>query len=115
MRSSIKGALLSGLVFPGLGQVVLKSYARGGVLILAVIMAIAVLVMDAVQRAQVILQEIEAEGGPISMYTITEAANRSAEESAGAIPGMALLLILGCWFFGIIDAYITGSKIDSGK
>ena len=115
MRSSIKGALLSGLVFPGLGQLVLKSYARGIVLILAVILAIAVLVMDAVQRAQVILQEIEAEGGPISMYTITEAANRSAEASGGTAPGMALLVILGCWCFGIVDAYLAGKKIDSVK
>ena len=29
MRKSLKGALLSGLVFPGYGQFVLKHYMRG--------------------------------------------------------------------------------------
>ena len=29
MNNSIKGAIFSGLVFPGLGQVILKYYKRG--------------------------------------------------------------------------------------
>jgi len=36
MNNSLKGALLSGFVFPGLGQVMLKHYKRGAVLILVV-------------------------------------------------------------------------------
>ena len=36
MKNSLKGALLSGLVFPGLGQVVLKHYKRGFALMLTV-------------------------------------------------------------------------------
>lgn len=29
MNNSLKGALLSGVVFPGLGQIILKHYKRG--------------------------------------------------------------------------------------
>ena len=36
MNNSLKGALLSGLVFPGLGQIMLKHYKRGFVLMLAI-------------------------------------------------------------------------------
>jgi len=37
MSNSLKAALLSGLVFPGIGQVVLKRYRRGVVLMLIVL------------------------------------------------------------------------------
>lgn len=115
MKSSVKAALLSGLVFPGLGQIVLKRYLKGSLLITAVFIAIIMLVMDATQRAQAILEKIEAEGGAISMYTITEAANRSAEDYSGTVPSMALLLIFACWCYAIIDAYLIGKKTDSEK
>ena len=36
MKNSMKGALLSGLVFPGLGQIALKRYRRGFALMLTV-------------------------------------------------------------------------------
>lgn len=113
MKHSIKGALLSGLVFPGLGQMVQKHFIKGMVLIVTVFVAITMLVMEATQRAQDILEKIEAEGGTISIYTITEAANRSAEEQGGAMSSLALLLIIACWCYGVVDAYVIGKKLDS--
>ena len=42
MRKSLKGALLSGLVFPGYGQFVMKHYIRG---VLLMLMGLACLVV----------------------------------------------------------------------
>jgi TM2 domain-containing membrane protein YozV len=115
MKHSIKGALLSGLLFPGLGQIAMKHYIKGMVLIVTVFAAIIMLVVEATQRAQAILQQIQAEGGTVSMYTITDAANRSVEESGGTVSSVALLLIVACWCYGVVDAYLIGKKIDSGN
>ena len=40
MNNALKGALLSGLVYPGLGQVVLKHYKRGAALIITITAAL---------------------------------------------------------------------------
>ena len=66
MNNSLKGALLSGLIFPGLGQVALKHYKRGAVIILTVIVSMATVVVKAVQHALTILEKIELEGAQIS-------------------------------------------------
>ena len=115
MKQSIKGAMLSGLVFPGLGQVVLKHHFRGLVLIVTVFAAIVMLVVEATRQAQAILEKIEAEGGVISMHTITDAANRSVEESGGTLSSVALLLIVVCWCYGVVDAYLIGQRLDREK
>ena len=63
MNNSLKGAFLSGLIFPGLGQVVLKHYKRGAVIMLTVLVSLSVVAVKAVQHALAILEKIELEGG----------------------------------------------------
>ena len=55
MNNALKGALLSGLVFPGLGQVNLKHYKRGIALMLIVSISLLVIVVKAVLQALTIL------------------------------------------------------------
>jgi TM2 domain-containing membrane protein YozV len=112
MKHAIKGGLLSGLIFPGLGQVVLKRYGRGVVIILAVLVSLFVAVVTAVQHALVILEKIQSRGGEISMKTISDAATRASSTSVSLIFNLALLMIIFCWIFGIIDAYRIGRKKD---
>lgn len=113
MNESIKGALLSGLVFPGLGQVVLKHYKRGIALIFMVLAGLIVIVVKAVQEALTILEKIESEGGAINMSAISNAATQASAIPNSFIFNLALLLITFCWIFGIIDAYRIGKKKDS--
>ncbi len=103
---------MSGLVFPGLGQVVLKNYKRGIVLIVTVSICIAVIVAAAVQKAFLIMEKIELEGGAIDLNTISNAAAQAAATSDSLIYNLSLLFIVCCWIFGIIDAYRIGKKID---
>ena len=111
-NNSIKAALLSGLVFPGLGQVVLKHYKRGIVLMFMVSSSLMVLIFKAVQHALNILEKIELEGGVIDIYSITEAATQASSSSDSLIYKLGVLLIVACWIFGIVDAYRIGKKID---
>jgi hypothetical protein len=112
MNKSLKGALLSGFIFPGLGQVVLKHYKRGAVIMLTVLVSLSVIVVKAVQQALAILEKIEFEGGTISMSTISNIATQPSSNSGDFTFNLFLLLILGCWIIGTVDAYRIGRKKD---
>ena len=112
MNNSLKGALLSGLIFPGLGQVALKHYKRGGVIILTVIVSLAVVVVKATQYTLAILEKIELEGGIISINTILDAATQASADSGNLTLNLLFLLICVFWVLGTVDAYRIGRKID---
>ena len=112
MNNSLKGALLSGLVFPGLGQVILKHYQRGIALMVTVLVSLLVIVVKAIQQAFIILEKIELEGGPIDMGTISNAATQASTTSDNFIFNFVITLIIICWILGVVDAYRIGKKKD---
>ena len=113
MKNSLKGALLSGLIFPGLGHLALKRYPRGIVLVLTATTSMVVIVVEAIRRAFAILEKIEAEGGQITMETITAAANQVTATSGNLILNAGLIFLVLCWIFGVVDAYQIGKSIDA--
>ena len=110
MRNSLKGALWSGLIFPGLGQVVLKHYKRGFALMLTVLICLVVVIVKASQQAVAIIERIQSEGGVIDMSTISNSATQASTTSASLIINLLLLLIMVCWVIGVVDAYRIGRK-----
>ena len=112
MNNSLRAALLSGLVFPGLGQVILKHRKRGITLMLAVSASLLVIVVKAVQQALTILEKIELEGGAINMSTISNAATQASTTYDSIIFKLLLLLIIFCWIIGVVDAYRIGKRKD---
>ena len=112
MSNSLKAALLSGLVFPGLGQVVLKRYRRGVVLMFIVLACLSIVVVKAVQQAFSILKQIELADGTINMDAISNAATQSSTNSDSLVFNSILLLIIVCWILGVVDAYRIGKKRD---
>jgi len=112
MKNSMKGALLSGLVFPGLGQIALKHYWRGFTLVLAVMACLYIMIVTAVQQAYAILDAIEAEGGMPDSDTISQAAAQAAAASDSPVITVVSLLIVVCWIVAIIDAYRIGKQKD---
>ena len=112
MKNSIKGAFLSGVVFPGLGQVILKHYKSGIALMLIVSVNMLLIIVKAVQHALAILEKIGSEGGAISMSTISNAATQASTASESLIFKLLLLLIIFAWIIGVVDAYRIGKKKD---
>lgn len=115
MKNAMKGILLSGLVLPGLGQVYLKSYKRGIVLILIVVAAFCVIVASSVSLAQTVLEKVASEGGPIDMESMTNAASQAVVNTHTLSSNLAFIMIFICWLVGMVDAYMTGQKIDRGE
>ncbi|MFQ5714777.1 MAG: hypothetical protein ACE5GU_12175 [Candidatus Scalinduaceae bacterium] len=112
MKNSLKGAFLSGLIFPGLGQIILKHYKRGAIIMLTVLVSMSVFIVKTVQHALDILEKIESQGGAISMSTISNAATQVSTTSGNLTFNLVLLLVILCWIIGIVDAYRIGKIKD---
>ncbi|MFC1693087.1 hypothetical protein ACFL1R_06245 [Candidatus Latescibacterota bacterium] len=112
MSNSLKAALLSGLVFPGLGYIFLKLRKRGFALMLAVLVGLLVIVVNVVQQALTVLEKIELESGLIDMSTIHNVATQAYSSFDSPIFKLVLLFIIHCWVFGVVDAYRIGKRKD---
>lgn len=112
MRNALKGTLLSGLVFPGLGQVYLKHYKRGIALMLIVSGSVLVIVVKAVLQAFTVLEKIASEGQAIDMSTILNATTQASTTSDSLLYNFLLLLTILGWIIGIVDGYRIGKKRD---
>lgn len=112
MNNAQKGVFWSGLVFPGLGQIFLKHYKRGAVIMMTVLVGLSVIVVEAVKKAFIILEKIESEAGAVDMNTILDAALQASTNSDSLIFSFAVLLIILCWIIGVVDAFRIGRKKD---
>ncbi len=112
MKNALKGVLLSGLVFPGVGQVYLKHYKRGIALMIIVSVSLLVIVVKAVLQTFTILEKIELEGQAINMSAILNATTQASTTSDSLLYNFLLFLIILCWIIGILDAYRIGKKRD---
>ncbi len=110
MKRSIKAALFSGLIFPGLGHMILKLYVRGAVLILSTLIALAVIVTIAVKRALAVVDSINSGEIPVDAGAMMELASNSVNSADNSIANISLIVIVVCWLFGIIDSYRLGNN-----
>ena len=107
MKASSKAALLSALVFPGVGQMYLKRYLRGLIPMVLVLTGLGVLIARATFRALEVLDKIQAGGGVPDMNV---ASNLAATSAASSDPysSFIVLVMFCCWLFSVIDAYMLG-------
>ncbi len=108
MTRSTKAALLSGLIFPGVGHMVLKQYLRGSILMLSALIALSVIVTKAIKQALTIVDKINNGEIPVEAGTITELVSKSTGGANGSILKIAALVVGACWLIGIIDSYRLG-------
>ncbi|MFH2119839.1 MAG: hypothetical protein ABIJ25_05510, partial [Pseudomonadota bacterium] len=67
MKSAIKAALLSALVFPGLGQMYLKRYVRGLIPMVLTLTGLGVLITQATVGALQELEKMQSQGGLVDL------------------------------------------------
>jgi TM2 domain-containing membrane protein YozV len=109
MKSATKAALLSGLVFPGVGQMYLKRFGRGLLFMIPVLLGLVLIVAMATAGAMESLRAIQAQGGQVDSNTLTALAQSHAKDTTGSFQAILWVMIF-CWLFAIIDAYRLGSK-----
>ncbi|MCX5834883.1 MAG: DUF5683 domain-containing protein [Deltaproteobacteria bacterium] len=111
MRKSLKAAFLS-FLFPGLGEIYLRRFWRGVMIMLPVLLGIGVIIAMTIARVSEDLKKIEAGGGTVDMTTINHLAN-AISSGPSLYYKIILLLVMGIWLYSIIDAYRLGKKIES--
>ena len=112
MTNAVKGALLSALVLPGVGQIALRRYQRGVVLMLAVLAGLAVMVVDVARQAARMFEAIESGGGAIDRDAIARAAAQAAVPSDSLVINLLFFAITICWLYAVVDAYRIGKQQD---
>ena len=110
MSKTFKAILLSGLVFPGAGQIYLKKYPRGIALIVIATISVAALVTVILREAQTILEQIQAEGGVVGVDRIMELTAQAEAAGDGSLKSIAVAVLIVCWLFGVIDCYLQGKQ-----
>ncbi|NOX68078.1 MAG: hypothetical protein GXP15_02740 [Gammaproteobacteria bacterium] len=110
MKKSTKSALLSALVFPGLGHLLLKHYLRGSILIVVALTASTAIVTIVVRQALAIIDQISLGDNPVDVGSVVTMASNSTSDSASVIVNLSAIVLGLCWLFGIIDSYKLGVK-----
>ena len=114
MRRSTKAALLSGLVFPGMGHLYLRQYVRGvlfagvaGALlyfITSVAMSVAVDVMEKIQSGDV----------PLNVESISELVSKQSQGNEEST-NIATMAMIALWVIGIADSYREGRAQEQAR
>jgi len=108
MNISSKAALLSALIFPGVGQMYLKHYLRGLLPMILVLTGLGILIGRATFRALEVLDKMQA-GGALDMKAVSDLAATSSA-SGDHFTSVIVPAIFCCWLFAVIDAYRLGKE-----
>jgi hypothetical protein len=108
MTRAIKAALLSGLIFPGIGHMVLKQYLRGSVLMLSALAALSVIVTEAINQALTIVDRMNSGEIPVAVGAITELGSMPNSGADDSILSIAAVVVSVVWIIGIVDSYRLG-------
>lgn len=112
MYLAIKAALLSGLLFPGAGQIYLKRTLRGIGYIIATLIPMIIVVADLTRIATRALDNLAVPGSVIDMTTISDAAARATAHASGLRIDLMLMVMVGCWLVSVVDAFRLGKHRD---
>lgn len=112
MKQAIKGAFLSGLVFPGLGQLALGQRKLGGGIILLTTASLVALVVGLSQRLPAMLAQLqpEVDKGSLTLDRIIEVSLGSSTGGGGGLESVATLLLVGCWLGSVGHAFWLGLR-----
>jgi len=58
------------------------------------------------------LQQIQMQGGIVDMAKITSIATDASTQASNAGYSLVFSLIVICWLYSIVDAYLTGIKAN---
>jgi len=109
-NTSVKAALLSGLLFPGAGQIFLKKYYRGAIFIICSLAFVFLLILHVVFTGKDILNSsflIDTSSAKYNFLLFTAEIIKSLDLNYVVL---IFLMIFLLWITSIIDAYFSGKK-----
>ena len=110
-----KALLLSALVLPGAGQLHLKRFKTGIILIATIIVCFFVMITSVMNTAMSAMQQIQMQGGIVNMTDISRIATETTEKASNFGYNFSLILIVLCWLYSIVDVVIACRNSSTTK
>lgn len=110
MRKAIKSALLSALIFPGVGQISAGFKKRGWFIVLANCVLLYLLMNEIIQLAYSTINTMKKNDVVMDIETISGATSNQIDFSDNSYLNSLLIILIISWVFSTIDAYRLGNK-----
>ncbi len=115
MSKSVKAAMLSVFVFPGVGHIFLKRHIPGIVLAGTALAALYFIISERVERALQIIDKIQRGEVQLDVAVITELVSRQPTGTDAELLNFAWTVLIISWLIGVVDSYRVGrvqGKVD---
>lgn len=110
MNLAVKGALFNALLFPGWGQIYLKKYTKGVLIILGILAGVSSMMWSILQETINILKIEPLRKGISTFGSLVQLAIDAIQKLNLFYVSLILIFMLLLWIFSIIDAYLLGKK-----
>lgn len=111
MNNAKRAAIASAFIYPGAGLFLLKHYVRGCVFAIPATLIVVAMMMDLLQAAAALQQEIQGESlTPALIQHLWTSLHTALYESRALREGVWILL--ASWVLSIISSYFAGKKLD---
>jgi CDP-diglyceride synthetase len=112
MSKAVKAALLSGLVFPGLGHFSLKKTVQGFIFSCLSALCFYFLFSSIYDIAQQVSLQIQQGEIAMDILSINSALTQQVQQNQPKTMSYATWAILALWIVAIIDSYRIGAQQD---
>ncbi len=112
MKPSTKGALLSGLIFPGIGQMSLGHRALGMLFIIMTVFGMTGIICGLIRKLPPLVQQVmrEAQQGGMDYSRIFELSFQVAHSHNWWLEKASIYMVLLAWIVSTGHAFIAGEK-----
>ena len=115
MNKSTKAALLSALVFPGMGHFYLNKPVVGAFILGISFIPLYAVLTKAITQAQQIAEKIVSGDAQADMASIAEMLANQSTHADTQIMNMAVIVFIIIWLIAIADAYRHGRRQDTSQ
>jgi hypothetical protein len=109
MNKSTKAALLSALVFPGVGHFSLRRHWRGMLFFLPALTSLLFQIYYVFTEASVVVSQVESSPEPFDISALSILASGLESGNQLFLMNFSSWVLLVCWLAGMIDAYQLGN------
>ena len=111
MNQSTKAALLSGLIFPGVGQISVGYIKRGWFIIAAVCVYLYLIITEIIHNMYSAIEKMQEKDAVMDAEAISKMTSDIMSFSANTYLNVVLVLLIVTWVVSVVDAYLLGKKL----